>query len=224
MRVLLVEDDALLGDGIRAGLKLADYAVDWVRDGEAARLALSSHDYDACVLDLGLPKKDGLAVLKELRSQGSKLPVLILTARDTQADKIAGLDAGADDYLTKPFDLGELQARMRALLRRSAGAATPTLEHAGVVLEPASKRVTLSGLPVTLSAREYALLLDLLSHKNQLRTRSQLEESLYAWGEEKESNTVEVYIHHLRKKLGTHFIRTVRGFGYVLDDSKDGTE
>jgi DNA-binding response OmpR family regulator len=224
LRVLLVEDDALLGDGIRAGLKLADYAVDWVRDGESARLALSSHDYDACVLDLGLPKKDGLAVLKELRSQGSKLPVLILTARDTQADKIAGLDAGADDYLTKPFDLGELQARMRALIRRSAGAATPTLEHAGVVLEPASKRVTLSGLPVTLSAREYALLLDLLSHKNQLRTRSQLEESLYAWGEEKESNTVEVYIHHLRKKLGTHFIRTVRGFGYVLDDSKDGTE
>ena len=224
MRVLLVEDDALLGDGIRAGLKLADYAVDWVRDGEAARLALSSHDYDACVLDLGLPKKDGLAVLKELRGQGNHLPVLILTARDTNADKIAGLDAGADDYLTKPFDLGELQARMRALIRRSAGAATPTLEHAGVVLEPASKRVTLSGLPVTLSAREYALLLDLLSHKNQLRTRSQLEESLYAWGEEKESNTVEVYIHHLRKKLGTHFIRTVRGFGYVLDDSKDGTE
>ena len=219
MRVLLVEDDALLGDGIRAGLKLADYAVDWVRDGEAARLALSSHDYDACVLDLGLPKKDGLAVLKELRSQGSKLPVLILTARDTQADKIAGLDAGADDYLTKPFDLGELQARMRALLRRSAGAATPTLEHAGVVLEPASKRVTLSGVPVTLSAREYALLLDLLSHKNQLRTRSQLEESLYAWGEEKESNTVEVYIHHLRKKLGADFIRTVRGFGYQLGDS-----
>jgi DNA-binding response OmpR family regulator len=154
-----------------------------------------------------------------LRSQGSKLPVLILTARDTQADKIAGLDAGADDYLTKPFDLGELQARMRALLRRSAGAATPTLEHAGVVLEPASKRVTLSGVPVTLSAREYALLLDLLSHKNQLRTRSQLEESLYAWGEEKESNTVEVYIHHLRKKLGADFIRTVRGFGYQLGDS-----
>jgi DNA-binding response OmpR family regulator len=219
LRVLLVEDDALLGDGIRAGLKLADYAVDWVRDGEAARLALSSHDYDACVLDLGLPKKDGLAVLATLRGGGSKLPVLILTARDTQADKIAGLDAGADDYLTKPFDLGELQARMRALMRRSAGAAAPTIEHDGVVLEPASKRVTLNGQQVTLSAREYALLLDLMSHKNQLRTRSQLEESLYAWGEEKESNTVEVYIHHLRKKLGTHFIRTVRGFGYVLEDS-----
>jgi len=218
LRVLLVEDDDLLGDGIRAGLKLADYAVDWVRDGEAARLALSSHDYDACVLDLGLPKKDGLAVLKDLRSKGNSLPVLILTARDTHADKIAGLDAGADDYLTKPFDLGELQARMRALIRRSTGAASPTLEHDGVVLEPAGKRVTLNGQPVTLSAREYALLLDLLSHKNQLRARSQLEESLYAWGEETESNTVEVYIHNLRKKLGTHFIRTVRGFGYVLGD------
>ena len=217
MRVLLVEDDALLGDGIRAGLKLADYAVDWVRDGEAARLALSSHDYDACVLDLGLPKKDGLAVLANLRSGGSKLPVLILTARDTQADKIAGLDAGADDYLTKPFDLGELQARMRALMRRSAGAAAPTMEHDGVVLEPASKRVTLNGQPVTLSAREYALLLDLMSHKNQLRTRSQLEESLYAWGEEKESNAVEVHIHHLRKKLFPELIRTVRGVGYLVD-------
>jgi DNA-binding response OmpR family regulator len=215
---LLVEDDDLLGDGIRAGLKLADYAVDWVRDGETAHLALSTHDYDACVLDLGLPKKDGLAVLKDLRSQGNSLPVLILTARDTHADKIAGLDAGADDYLTKPFDLGELQARMRALIRRSTGAASPTLEHDGVVLEPAGKRVTLNGQPVTLSAREYALLLDLLTHKNQIRARSQLEESLYAWGEETESNTVEVYIHNLRKKLGTHVIRTVRGFGYVLGD------
>jgi len=218
LRVLLVEDDALLGDGIRAGLKLADYAVDWVRDGEAARLALSSHDYDACVLDLGLPKKDGLAVLKELRGQGNTLPVLILTARDTHADKIAGLDAGADDYLTKPFDLGELQARMRALLRRAAGAASPLLEHAGVTLDPATKQVTHKGLPATLSAREYALLQDLMTHKNQLRSRAQLEESLYAWGEEKESNTVEVYIHHLRKKFGTDFIRTVRGFGYQLGD------
>jgi DNA-binding response OmpR family regulator len=224
LRILLVEDDALLGDGTRAGLKLADYAVDWVRDGEAARLALADHDYDACVLDLGLPKKDGLAVLKEVRARGNRLPVLILTARDTNADKIAGLDAGADDYLTKPFDLGELQARLRALIRRSAGAAAPTLEHAGVVLEPASKRVTLKGEPVTLSAREYALLLDLLSHKNQLRTRSQLEESLYAWGEEKESNTVEVYIHHLRKKLGADFIRTVRGFGYQLSGYEGSAE
>jgi DNA-binding response OmpR family regulator len=221
LRVLLVEDDALLGDGIRAGLKLADYAVDWVRDGESARHALADHDYDACVLDLGLPKKDGLAVLGDLRGRGSAIPVLILTARDTAADKIAGLDAGADDYLTKPFDLGELQARLRALLRRAAGAAAPTLQHGGVVLDPAGKRVTLDGAPVALSAREYALLHDLLTHRSQIRTRAQLEESLYAWGEEKESNTVEVYIHHLRKKLGADFIRTVRGFGYRLGEAAE---
>lgn len=219
MRVLLVEDDALLGDGIHAGLRMADYAVDWVRDGEAARLALLDHHYAACVLDLGLPKKDGLAVLKELRGRGDTLPVLILTARDTPADKITGLDAGADDYLTKPFDLGELQARMRALTRRAAGTAAPTFEHAGVVLEPATKRVTRHGQPIALSAREYALLHDLMLHRNQLRSRGQLEESLYAWGEEAESNTLEVYIHHLRKKLGHDFIRTVRGLGYQLGDA-----
>jgi len=219
LRILLVEDDALLGDGIRAGLKLADYAVDWVRDGEAACLALLDHSYQACVLDLGLPKRDGLSVLKDLRQRGNQLPVLILTARDSSADKIAGLDAGADDYLTKPFDLPELQARLRALIRRAGGAATPTLEHAGVVLEPASKRVTRDGQPVTLSAREYTLLHDLLSHKSHIRTRSQLEESLYAWGEETGSNTVEVYVHHLRKKLGADFIRTVRGLGYQLGDA-----
>ncbi|MBK8580063.1 MAG: response regulator [Candidatus Accumulibacter sp.] len=218
MRILLVEDDDLLGDGIRAGLKLADYAVDWVRDGEAARLALLDHAYQACVLDLGLPKRDGLWLLKDLRERGNPLPVLILTARDSSADKIAGLDAGADDYLTKPFDLFELQARLRALIRRAGGSATPRLEHAGVVLEPASKRVSRDGQPVTLSAREFALLLDLLSHKNHIRTRAQLEESLYAWGEETGSNTVEVYIHHLRKKLGAQFIRTVRGLGYRLGD------
>ena len=216
MRILLVEDDALLGDGIRAGLKLADYAVDWVRDGESARLALADHAYDACVLDLGLPKKDGLAVLKDMRGRGNAIPVLILTARDTHADKIGGLDAGADDYLTKPFDLGELQARLRALLRRASGTAAPTLEHAGLVLDPALKQVRLNGSPVTLSAREYALLHDLMTHRNRPRSRAQLEESLYAWGEERESNTVEVYIHHLRKKLGADFIRTVRGFGYQL--------
>jgi DNA-binding response OmpR family regulator len=176
------------------------------------------HAYDACVLDLGLPKKDGLTLLRELRSAGNTTPVLVLTARDTPADKIAGLDAGADDYLTKPFDLGELQARLRALIRRAAGAASPILEHAGVTLEPAAKRVSRNGEPVALSAREYALLYDLMSHKNQLRTRAQLEESLYAWGEETGSNTIEVYIHHLRKKLGTEMIRTVRGFGYQLGD------
>ena len=218
MRILLVEDDAILGDGILAGLNLADYAVDWVRDGEAARLALLDHPYDACVLDLGLPRRDGLSVLNELRGRGNRLPVLILTARDTSADKIAGLDAGADDYLTKPFDLPELLARLRAIVRRASGEASPRLEHAGVTLEPAGKRVTFNGQPITLSAREYALLHDLLRHKTQIRTRAQLEESLYAWGEETGSNTVEVYVHHLRKKFGAGFIRTLRGLGYQLGE------
>lgn len=216
MRALLVEDDALLGDGIRAGLKLADFAVDWVRDGDTARRALLDQPYDICVLDLGLPKRDGLSLLKELRARGSKLPVLILTARDTSEDKVAGLDAGADDYLTKPFDLPELQARLRALVRRASGSAGPILQHAGIALDPAAKHVSLNGESISLSAREYALLYDLLSHKQHIRTRAQLEESLYAWGEEAESNTVEVYIHHLRKKLGANFIRTVRGLGYQL--------
>jgi len=216
LRALLVEDDALLGDGIRAGLKLADFAVDWVRDGDMARRALLDQTYDVCVLDLGLPKRDGLSLLRELRGRGSHLPVLILTARDTSEDKVAGLDAGADDYLTKPFDLPELQARLRALIRRAGGVAHPVLSHGDVALEPATKLVTLRGQPVSLSAREYALLHDLLSHKSHIRTRIQLEESLYAWGDEAESNTVEVYIHHLRKKLGADFIRTVRGLGYQL--------
>lgn len=223
MRILLVEDDAILGDGILAGLKLADYAVDWVKDGESARLALLDHPYDACVLDLGLPKRDGLSVLNDLRSRGSRLPVLILTARDTSADKISGLDAGADDYLTKPFDLPELLARLRAIVRRASGEASPTLEHAGVLLEPAAKRVSFNGQPVTLSAREYSLLHDMLRHKNQIRTRAQLEESLYAWGEETGSNTVEVYVHHLRKKFGSDFIRTIRGLGYQLGDAGEGS-
>ena len=218
MRLLLVEDDALLGDGIHAGLKLADHAVDWVRDGEAAYLALLDHEYDACVLDLGLPKRDGLSVLKALRERGSRLPVLVLTARDASADKVAGLDAGADDYLTKPFDLPELLARLRALVRRAAGEARPTLEHAGVVLDPGTRQVTFNGQPVALSAREFALLEDFLRHKNHIRTRAQLEEGLYAWGEETGSNTVEVYVHHLRKKFGADFIRTVRGLGYQLGE------
>jgi len=218
VRLLLVEDDALLGDGIHAGLKLADHAVDWVRDGEAAHLALLDHEYDACVLDLGLPKRDGLSVLKALRERGSRLPVLVLTARDASTDKVAGLDAGADDYLTKPFDLPELLARLRALVRRAAGEARPTLEHAGVVLDPGARQVTFKGQPVVLSAREFALLEDFLRHKNHIRTRAQLEEGLYAWGEETGSNTVEVYVHHLRKKFGSDFIRTVRGLGYQLGE------
>lgn len=218
MRILLAEDDALLGDGIRAGLMLAAYAVDWVRDGQMALHALADHSYDACILDLGLPGKDGLTVLAELRRRGDRTPVLVLTARDTREDKIAGLDHGADDYLTKPFDLGELQARMRALLRRAGGNAQPVLEHRGVSLDPASKRVSFNGQEVALSGREYALLQALLSPPGHIRSRSQLEESLYSWGDETGSNTVEVYIHHLRKKFGADFIRTVRGLGYQLAD------
>lgn len=218
MRILLAEDDALLGDGIRAGLMLAAYAVDWVRDGQMALHALADHSYDACILDLGLPVKDGLTVLAELRRRGDRTPVLVLTARDTREDKIAGLDHGADDYLTKPFDLGELQARMRALLRRAGGNAQPLLEHRGVSLDPASKRVSFNGQEVPLSGREYALLHALISQPGHIRSRNQLEESLYSWGDEAGSNTVEVYIHHLRKKFGADFIKTVRGLGYQLTD------
>lgn len=216
MRVLLVEDDALLGDGLRAGLALDGHGVDWVRDGEAARLAWLAEDYEACVLDLGLPRRDGLSVLREMRGRGKTTPVLILTARDTTEDKVAGLDAGADDYLLKPFELAELLARLRALVRRASGHAAPLLRHGGLCLDPAARRVTLNGEPVNLSAREYALLHDFLGHVGHIRSRRELENSLYAWGEEVESNTVEVYIHHLRKKIGAETIRTVRGLGYVL--------
>jgi DNA-binding response OmpR family regulator len=219
MRILLVEDDALLGDGLRAGLGLDGYGVDWARDGEAARLAWLAEEYDACVLDLGLPRRDGLTLLKEMRAHGKSTPVLILTARDTTADKVAGLDAGADDYLLKPFELAELQARLRALLRRASGTAAPLLRHGDLALDPAARRVTLADVPITLSAREYALLHDLITHQGHIRSRQELEGGLYAWGEEVESNTVEVYIHHLRKKIGIEMIRTVRGLGYVLGET-----
>ena len=216
MRILLIEDDALLGDGIRAGLKLAGYAVDWFRDGEQGLLALKTETFAACVLDLGLPRRDGLSLLRDLRAHGNHTPVLILTARDTLENKIAGLDAGADDYLTKPFDLPELQARLRALLRRASHTGAAILQHDGVSLDPAARQVSLNGTPISLSAKEYALLHDFLSHPNAIRNRDELEQGLYAWGEEAASNTVEVYIHHLRKKFGSSFIETVRGLGYRL--------
>jgi DNA-binding response OmpR family regulator len=217
MRTLLVEDDPLLGDGIRAGLKQAGYAVDWVQDGSAAKLSLESGDYSLMVLDLGLPKLSGMAVLNWLRSTGSTLPVLVLTARDTVADRVAGLDAGADDYLIKPFDLDELIARLRALSRRSGGLASPLLLHGGVELDPAARQVRKNGQTVELSAREFTLLHELLLHAGRVQSREQLEERLYGWGEEVESNSVEVHVHHLRKKLGSDLIRTLRGVGYVID-------
>jgi two-component system OmpR family response regulator/two-component system response regulator QseB len=216
MRILLVEDDALLGDALEAGLKQAGHAVDWVRDGISADTALATEDYAAVVLDLGLPRKDGIDVLRGLRAKKRSLPVLILTARDTVEDRIKGLDAGADDYLVKPFDLGELNARLRALLRRAGGQPAPVLTAAGLSLDPATRRVLAEGREVELSAKEYALLHALMQHPGRALSRAQLEQHLYAWGEEIGSNAVEVYIHHLRRKLGADAIRTLRGIGYVV--------
>jgi DNA-binding response OmpR family regulator len=216
MRVLIAEDDHSLGSGIEAALKMTGYAVDWVQDGKDALLALTTGEYAACVLDLSLPRMDGIQVLHALRRQGNNIPVLVLTARDTRESKIEGLDAGADDYLTKPFDLSELQARIRALLRRATGSGSVQLTYKNISLDPVARRVSLDGMNITLSAKEYALLLDLISHQNHIRSRSDLEQSLYGWGDEVESNAVEVHIHHLRKKLGGELITTVRGMGYVM--------
>lgn len=217
MRILIAEDDSLLGDGISAGLKQAGFAVDWVLDGEAARLALSYGEYSLVLLDLGLPKLHGLELLKWLREKKLSTPVLILTARDTIPDKILGLNAGADDYVIKPFDLDELIARIHAILRRSKGAATPLLAHGNIVLDPTAHQVTLSGENVDVSTREFMILHELLLNAGRVLSREQLEQKLYGWGEEVESNSVEVHIHYLRKKLGSNFIRTIRGLGYVVD-------
>ena len=218
MRLLVAEDHALIGEGIQAALKMAGYVVDWVRDGNQALLAMSTEEYAACVLDISLPKLDGLGVLRALRQQGNNIPVLVLTARDSREDKILGLDSGADDYLTKPFDLTELLARLRSLLRRSAGSGSALLIVKNIVLDSVARRVTQDGTPVILSAKEYALLLDLMSHQNHIRSRHDLEQSLYGWGDEVESNAVEVHIHHLRKKLGSECIQTVRSMGYKMGD------
>ena len=216
MKILLVEDDRLLGDGIRAGLQQAGFAVDWAQDGRAAELALSGEAYDAVVLDLGLPRLSGMEVLARTRAVRNVVPVLILTARDTVPDRIAGLDAGADDYLVKPFDLGELQARLRALIRRGQRQAEPLLAHGALRLDPAGRSVSWEGKPVELSAREYAVLHALLLNAGRVLSKTQLEEKLYGWGEEIESNAVEVFVHHLRRKLAPELIRTVRGVGYMI--------
>ena len=216
MRLLLVEDDRLLGDGIRAGLMQAGFAVDWVQDGRAGELALAGEPYDAVVLDLGLPKRSGMEVLKGLRAARNAVPVLILTARDAVPERIAGLDAGADDYLVKPFDLGELQARLRALLRRGKSEGDPLLRHGDLTLDPAARSVSWRDSPVELSAREFAVLHALLLNAGRVLSKSQLEEKLYGWGEEIESNAVEVFVHHLRRKLAPELIRTVRGVGYMI--------
>ena len=216
MRILLVEDDPELGDGLSVGLRQAGFAVDWLPDGEAADRALQVERFDLAVLDLGLPGMGGMAVLQRARQRGLDLPILILTARDATGDKVAGLDAGADDYLVKPIDLDELAARIRALTRRSAGRASPLLTHGTLTLDPAAHQVLLAGQPVELAAREFALLQLLLENLGRVLTRSQLEQSLYGWNDEPDSNALEVHIHHLRKKLGSELIRTLRGVGYTI--------
>jgi two-component system response regulator QseB len=216
MRILLVEDDAMIGKGVQLGLKREGYAVDWVRDGVAAELALASGVHELLILDLGIPRKPGLEVLKALRAGWNPIPALIITARDSVADRVAGLDSGADDYLVKPFELEELSARVRALARRRAGRPTPLIEHDGLKVNPMTREVWLNAVPVQLSAREYALLTALLEHPGMPLSRAQLEERIYGWGEEVESNTIEVYVHSLRRKLGAQRIVNVRGVGYLM--------
>jgi two-component system OmpR family response regulator/two-component system response regulator QseB len=216
MRILLAEDDPLLGDGLRAGLRQLGFQVDWVRTGDAAERELRGEPYAAAVLDLGLPGKPGLEVLAAIRRADVRLPVLVLTARDAVSDRIRGLDTGADDYLVKPVDLDELAARLRALVRRAHGQPQERLCAQDIVLDPASRQVWKDGEPVPLSTREFDLLQVFLLNAGRVLSREQIEQHLYAWGQEVESNAVEVHVHHLRRKLGAALIQTVRGVGYVL--------
>lgn len=216
MRLLLIEDDAMIGEMVLQLLRDQHYAADWVRDGHMADEALRTEQYDLVLLDLGLPKRDGLDVLRALRARRNSVPVLVATARDAIGDRIAGLDAGADDYVVKPYDTDELLARIRALLRRSAGRGEPVFEHKGVSLNPATREATVQGAPVSLSAREWAVLEPLLARPGVVLSRSQLEEKLFSWKDDISSNAVEVYIHGVRKKLGADLIQTVRGLGYLV--------
>lgn len=222
MRILLVEDDRMLGDGLQAGLTQAGYAVDWLRDGEAAVAALSTESFAAVVLDLGLPKRDGLSVLQWLRARHDATPVLILTARDQPGDKVRGLDLGADDYVLKPFDLDEIAARLRALVRRAHGRPEPLLSLGEIELNPAARTVTRGGEAVELTPREFDLLHLLLQNADRVLTRRTLEEQLYSWNDSVDSNALEVHIHHLRRKLGNDLIRTVRGVGYMASAAAPG--
>ena len=220
MRILLAEDDALLGDGLRAGLRQQGFLVDWVRDGVAAERELAAGDYQAAVLDLGLPLKDGLDVLQALRTRKITTPVLVLTARDAVPDRIRGLDLGADDYVVKPVDLHELGARLRSLVRRAHGQVQVSLQCGGVTLDPAARLVCLEGAEVALSTREFDLLHALMLGVGRVLSREQLEQQLYSWGYEVDSNAIEVHIHHLRRKLGQAVIQTVRGVGYTMQRSQ----
>ena len=219
MRLLLVEDDTMIGEAVQDLLRAEHYAVDWARDANAADTALRTQSYDLVLLDLGLPGRDGLSVLRDMRTRRDRTPVLIATARDAVAQRVEGLDAGADDYLLKPYDMDELLARIRALTRRAAGRAEPSYEHDGVTITPATREAMVNGQPVILSAREWAVLESLLARPGAVLSRQQLEDKLYGWGDEVSSNAVEVYIHGLRKKLGAGLIINVRGVGYMVPKS-----
>ncbi len=216
MRILLVEDDPLLGDGVQKSLSHLGFTVDWMRDGKQGENALTGEEYAAVVLDLGLPQQDGLTLLQSARDKGLRTPILILTARDSKLDKLKGFGLGADDYVIKPIDMEELAARLRALIRRSAGHATPRIRLGSVEIDPNARQAWHEGKPVELSVKEFAVLEFLMQNAGRVLTRAQLEQSLYGWGDSADSNTIEVFIHHLRKKLGSDFIQTLRGIGYTV--------
>lgn len=216
MRLLLVEDDLMIGESVLDLLRAEGYAVDWVKNGEMADTALDTQNYNLVLLDLGLPRRDGLTVLRRLRARKDRTPVLITTARDAVAQRVEGLDMGADDYIVKPYELDELLARIRALIRRASGRAEPVYEHLGISIDSVTREVTLEGQPVMLSAREWSILELLLARPGMVLSRRQLEEKLYSWKDDLSSNAVEVYIHGLRKKLGSHLIQNVRGVGYMI--------
>jgi len=220
MRLLLVEDDDLLGDAVKAGLTQFGYIVDWLKDGEAARAAVKTESFELIILDLGLPKLSGLGFLQSIRNDGNATPVIILTARDSIEDKVRGLDNGADDYLIKPFDLKELNARIRALVRRSQGRADSALQYRNITLDPAAHSVYVDEILVNVPRREFALLQKLLENSGQVLSREQLMQSIYGWDEDVDSNALEVHIHNLRKKLNANFIRTIRGVGYMAEKNE----
>jgi len=220
MRLLLIEDNESIGKGLHTALKLAGYAVDWVKDGDIALSAFRTEEYDIAILDLGLPKRSGIEVLQEIRAHGKQLPVLILTAKDSTDDKILGLDSGADDYMLKPFEFDELKARLRALVRRSSGRASPVLTYGEIEIDPASHTVFNRGEPVDLSPKAFEIFLTLVENQGRVLSRTRLEESMYSWKDELDSNAVEVHIHQIRKKLGSKVIRTIRGVGYIMDKQR----
>lgn len=220
MRLLLIEDDELLGDAVKTGLTQFGYVVDWLKDGETARAVVKTESFELIILDLGLPRLSGLGFLQAIRNSGNKTPVIILTARESIEDRVKGLDSGADDYLTKPFDLNELGARVRALTRRSTGRADAVLQYRNVTLDPAAHSVAVDGTVVNVARREFALLQKLLENKGQVLSREQLTQSIYGWDEDVDSNALEVHIHNLRKKLNANYIRTIRGVGYLVEKNE----